>query len=91
MAMTAAERQRKYRQKTRGEGRVTQLSLWVEIESYLARWSGKSRGQCLKDLLRGIQKKSLEDLSKSGSLEAWEGCWRDIRIDPKEAAEDPAV
>ncbi len=88
MAMPAAERQRKYRQKNRGEGQMTQLSLWVEIEAYLAlqylaRWSGKSRRQYLRDLLRAIQEKTLEDLSKSGGLEAWEGYWRGVRIDPK--------
>ena len=67
MAMTSAERQRRYRQNIRREMKVVRLGFWIEWDAFialnkLAKWSGQSRTAYLRALLLETQRKLLNQL-----------------------------
>jgi hypothetical protein len=86
MAMSAAERQRKYRQKVRSESKLARLSLLIEMDAWVAlkllsQWSEQTRTEFLRSLLLETQSKLVNQIR--GNQKAWDRYWEYDRPRPK--------
>jgi predicted NAD-dependent protein-ADP-ribosyltransferase YbiA (DUF1768 family) len=89
--MSAAERQRKHREKNREERNLIRINLWLQSDAHhalqnLSRHFDKSKSEVIRELLLKTQGKILDKIH--GDDEAWDRYWGINRgIDENEGTE----